>query len=83
MIWAFVDSFNELGLYEYSLDNGSSWIKATEKPQDIQDLDIPVDLKVRVAKDDSLGSPNGLSSASEQSMTVTPVQPWATSTRFC
>ncbi|MFA0222912.1 DUF1566 domain-containing protein [Vibrio splendidus] len=74
--WAFVDSFNELGLYEYSLDNGSSWIKATEKPQDIQDLDIPVGhLKVRVAKDDSLGHPTGLSSASEQSMTVTPVQP--------
>ncbi|MFS1922790.1 DUF1566 domain-containing protein [Vibrio lentus] len=74
--WAFVDSFNELGLYEYSLDNGSSWIKATEKPQNIQDLDIPVGhLKVRVAEDDSLGHPTGLSSASEQSMTVTPVQP--------
>lgn len=74
--WAFVDSFNELGLYEYSLDNGSSWTKATEKPQDIQDLDIPVGhLKVRVAEDDSLGHPTGLSSASEQSMTVTPVQP--------
>ncbi|MEZ8035053.1 DUF1566 domain-containing protein [Vibrio crassostreae] len=74
--WAFVDSFNELGLYEYSLDNGSSWTQATEKPQDIPDLDIPVGhLKVRVAKDDSLGHPTGLSSASEQSMTVTPVQP--------
>lgn len=74
--WAFVDSFNELGLYEYSLDNGSNWTKATEKPQDIPDLDIPVGhLKVRVAKDDSLGHPTGLSSASEQSMTVTPVQP--------
>ncbi|MEZ8290087.1 DUF1566 domain-containing protein [Vibrio sp. 10N.237.312.B06] len=74
--WAFVDSFNELGLYEYSLDNGSSWTKATEKPQDIPDLDIPVGhLKVRVAKDDSLGHPTGLSSASEQSMTVTPIQP--------
>ncbi|MDH5920441.1 DUF1566 domain-containing protein [Vibrio splendidus] len=74
--WAFVDSFNELGLYEYSLDNGSNWTKATEKPQDIPDLDIPVGhLKVRVAKDDSLGHPTGLSSASEQSMTVTPIQP--------
>ncbi|MEZ8843308.1 DUF1566 domain-containing protein [Vibrio splendidus] len=74
--WAFVDSFNELGLYEYSLDNGSIWTQATEKPQDIPDLDIPVGhLKVRVAKDDSLGHPTGLSSASEQSMTVTPVQP--------
>ncbi|MEZ9744975.1 DUF1566 domain-containing protein [Vibrio splendidus] len=74
--WAFVDSFNELGLYEYSLDNGSSWTQATEKPQDIPDLDIPVGhLKVRVAKDDSLGHPTGLSSASEQSMTVTPIQP--------
>ncbi|MFA0408651.1 DUF1566 domain-containing protein [Vibrio splendidus] len=74
--WAFVDSFNELGLYEYSLDNGSSWTQVTEKPQDIPDLDIPVGhLKVRVAKDDSLGHPTGLSSASEQSMTVTPVQP--------
>ncbi len=74
--WAFVDSFNELGLYEYSLDNGSSWTQATEKPQDIPDLDIPVGhLKVRVATDDSLGHPTGLSSASEQSMTVTPVQP--------
>ncbi len=74
--WAFVDSFNELGLYEYSLDNGSSWTQVTEKPQDIPDLDIPVGhLKVRVAKDDSLGHPTGLSSASEQSMTVTPIQP--------
>lgn len=74
--WAFVDSLNELGLYEYSLDNGSSWIKTTEKPQNIQDLDIPVGhLKVRVAKDDLLGHPTGLSSASEQSMTVTPIQP--------
>ncbi len=74
--WAFIDSFNELDLYEYSLDNGSSWTKATEKPQNIRDLDIPLGhLKVRVAKDDSLGHPTGLSAASETSMTVTPVQP--------
>nr|WP_259462518.1 hypothetical protein [Vibrio sp. SBT000027] len=42
--WAFVDSFNELGLYEYSLDNGSSWTQVTEKPQDIPDLDIQLDI---------------------------------------
>ncbi|MEZ9338330.1 DUF1566 domain-containing protein [Vibrio splendidus] len=74
--WAFVDSFNELGLYEYSLDNGSSWTKATEKPQNIRDLDIPLGhLKIRVAKDDSLGHPTGLSAASEKPLTVTPIQP--------
>ncbi|WP_454440741.1 DUF1566 domain-containing protein [Vibrio bathopelagicus] len=74
--WAFIDSFNELDLYEYSLDNGSNWTKATEKPQNIRDLDIPLGhLKVRVAKDDSLGHPTGLSAASEKPMTVTPVQP--------
>ncbi|MBY7729252.1 DUF1566 domain-containing protein [Vibrio splendidus] len=74
--WAFIDSFNELDLYEYSLDNGSNWTKATEKPQSIRDLDIPLGhLKVRVAKDDSLGHPTGLSAASETSMTITPVQP--------
>ncbi len=74
--WAFVDSFNELGLYEYSLDDGLNWIQATEKPQNIRDLDIPRGhLKVRVAKDDSLGHPTGLSAASETPMTVTPVQP--------
>lgn len=74
--WALVDSFNELDLYEYSLDNGSSWTKATEKPQNIQDLDIPLGhLKVRVAKNDSLGDPTGLSAMSEKPMTVTPAQP--------
>ncbi|CAH6974277.1 conserved hypothetical protein [Vibrio chagasii] len=74
--WALVDSFNELSLYEYSLDNGANWVKATEKPQRIQDLDIPVGhLKVRIAKDDSLGHPTGLSAMSDKPMTVTPAQP--------
>ena len=74
--WAFIDSFIQLEQYEYSLDNGLNWIQIIEKPQKIQDIDIPAGhLKIRLAKDNSQGRPASLSATSTSPMTKTPVQP--------
>ncbi|MFS1892154.1 DUF1566 domain-containing protein [Vibrio lentus] len=74
--WDFVDSFNTPSLYEYSLDNGTSWTRATEKPQNIADLDIPSGhLQVRVAENSTLGHLAGSIRAATDPMTVTPPKP--------
>ena len=74
--WDFVDSFNAPSLYEYSLDNGTNWIRATEKPQNIADLDIPIGhLQVRVAENSTLGHLAGSIRAATAPMTVTPPKP--------
>ncbi|MFA0035295.1 DUF1566 domain-containing protein [Vibrio chagasii] len=74
--WDFVDSFNAPSLYEYSLDNGTNWIRATEKPQNIADLDIPSGhLQVRVAENSTLGHLAGSIRAATAPMTVTPPKP--------
>lgn len=74
--WDFVDSFNAPSLYEYSLDNGTNWTRATEKPQNIADLDIPSGhLQVRVAENSTLGHLAGSIRAATDPMTVTPPKP--------
>lgn len=74
--WDFVDSFNDPNLYEYSLDNGTSWTWATEKPQNIADLDIPSGhLQVRIAENSALGHLAGSIRSAKDKMTVTPPKP--------
>lgn len=76
--WALVESFQNPDLYEYSLDNGQSWQPVTEKPQQIDDIDIPKGhLKIRIAENEVLGHLAGLIAASDQPMTVTPGKPEA------
>lgn len=74
--WVFVPQFTQSSDYEYSIDNGDTWIAITAKPQQIEDVSIAAgELKVRVKADDSTGRPAGLSAKSTQPMTVTPDAP--------
>ncbi|WP_345775809.1 DUF1566 domain-containing protein [Vibrio sp. 99-8-1] len=74
--WNIVGSFSDATDYQYSLDNGQTWLAATHNPQTIADIDIAAgSLLVRVAEEASTGRPHGLVARSTDEMTVTPATP--------
>ncbi|MGF1753192.1 DUF1566 domain-containing protein [Vibrio makurazakiensis] len=81
--WTLVDTYSDVGEYEYSLDNGQTWTNTTSNPQAIADINIATgSLLVRVSEDASTGRPHGLVARSTQEMTVTPAKPQAPTLDF-
>lgn len=76
--WGAVSGYDAATLYEYSLDNGATWLPATGNPQSIADQVIAVGhLKVRVKAQSENHVLSGESVASTTAMTLTPTQPSA------
>lgn len=78
--WVFSSGFTSESDYEFSTDNGTTWVPISAKPQTVADISVPAgELKVRVRGDNGIGRPAGLVAKSTQPMTVTPDTPVAPS----
>ena len=78
--WTNVYGYNNVSNYEYTLDNGITWIPAASNPQNIPDGDYPIGaVKVRVKADSTNGRPAGAALSSKLAYTLTPGAPAAPS----
>nr|WP_216603092.1 DUF1566 domain-containing protein [Vibrio coralliilyticus] len=76
--WQNASGFENISDYEFTLDGGSTWQPALNKPQNVADIAVPIgDLKLRVKADESSGRPAGLTVKSTVVMSVTPDAPVA------
>ncbi|MFW7524666.1 DUF1566 domain-containing protein [Vibrio ostreicida] len=83
IVWQDSVGYPDFSAYEYTLDNGKTWVDVVKKPQPIGDVFVPIGhLKLRVKANVTSGSPAGHVVKSTIAMTLKPDTPLAPALRF-